>query len=44
LVYVAANGLPEQLQMNVVPDGGTTVMLLGGALMGLGFLRRKFRA
>jgi hypothetical protein len=27
-----------------VPDGGTTLMLLGGALVGLGFLRRKFRA
>ena len=26
-----------------VPDGGTTVMLLGGVLMGLGALRRKFR-
>lgn len=25
-----------------VPDGGTTLMLLGGALMGLGALRRKF--
>ena len=25
------------------PDGGTTLMLLGGALMGLGALRRKFR-
>ena len=27
-----------------VPDGGTTLMLLGGALMGLGALRRKFDA
>lgn len=26
-----------------VPDGGATLMLLGGALMGLGVLRRKFR-
>jgi hypothetical protein len=26
-----------------VPDGGTTLALLGGALMGLGLLRRKFR-
>jgi hypothetical protein len=26
-----------------VPDGGGTLMLLGGALMGLGVLRRKFR-
>ena len=28
----------------VVPDGGMTLMLLGGALVGLGALRRKFRA
>jgi len=27
-----------------VPDGGATLMLLGGALVGLGALRRKFRA
>ena len=27
-----------------VPDGGTTLVLLGGALTGLGALRRKFRA
>lgn len=27
-----------------VPDGGTTVMLLGGALAGLGVLRKKFIA
>ena len=27
-----------------VPDGGVTVMLLGGALVGLESLRRKFRA
>lgn len=26
-----------------VPDGGTTIVLLGGALTGLGALRRKFR-
>ena len=26
-----------------VPDGGATLMLLGGALMGLGAMRRKFR-
>jgi hypothetical protein len=26
-----------------VPDGGTTLMLLGGALMGLGAIRRKLR-
>lgn len=28
----------------LVADGGTTVMLLGGALVGLGTLRRRFRA
>jgi hypothetical protein len=27
-----------------VPDGGTTLALLGSALMGLGILRRKFNA
>ena len=27
-----------------VPDGGATLVLLGGVLMGLGALRRKFRA
>jgi hypothetical protein len=27
-----------------VPDGGTTLMLLGGALVGLGAVRRKFSA
>ena len=27
-----------------VPDGGITLMLLGGALVGIGALRRKFRA
>ncbi len=27
-----------------IPDGGTTVMLLGGALMALGALRRRFSA
>lgn len=27
-----------------VPDGGATLTLLGGALVGLGILRRKFRA
>jgi hypothetical protein len=32
-----------QSQLVYVPDGGTTLMLLGGALMGLGALRRKFR-
>lgn len=29
---------------NSVPDGGTTVLLLGAALSGVGFLRRRFEA
>jgi hypothetical protein len=29
---------------NSVPDGGATVLLLGAALSGMGFLRRKFEA
>ncbi len=32
-----------QTQLFYVPDGGMTLMLLGGALMGIGALRRKFR-
>ena len=32
-----------QSQLVYVPDGGATLMLLGGALVGLGALRRKFR-
>jgi hypothetical protein len=38
--FSAASG---EVDFAVVPDGGTTVMLLGGALIGLGALRRKFR-
>lgn len=34
----------ERLSFNSVPDGGTTVMLLGSALMGLGLLKRKLIA
>ncbi len=34
---------PHQDMLYKVPDGGATLMLLGGALMGLGALRRKFR-
>jgi hypothetical protein len=34
----------DNIALESVPDGGTTAMLLGGALMGLGLLRRKFRA
>jgi len=44
--YSAASGYgnPAQDQLTLtraVPDGGATLMLLGGALMGLGALRRK---
>jgi hypothetical protein len=39
----ASTGAQDQLFYHV-PDGGTTLMLLGGALMGIGALRRKFRA
>jgi hypothetical protein len=43
--YMATNGNPEVLQSDVpVPDGGVTLMLLGGALVGLETLRRRFRA
>ena len=43
--YMATNGNPEVLTSDipVVPDGGVTLMLLGGALVGLESLRRKFR-
>ena len=38
-----AGGVKAQTQLFYsVPDGGTTLMLLGGALVGLGALRRKF--
>ena len=33
--------VPGTSQASPVPDGGTTVMLLGGALCGLAFIRRK---
>jgi hypothetical protein len=38
------NGNSVYQGLVTVPDGGTTLMLLGGALVGLGTLRRKFRA
>ena len=38
------DGSRSQDLLTVVPDGGATLMLLGGALMGLGVLRRKFRS
>jgi hypothetical protein len=45
IYYMGTNGNPEDLQLSqsTVPDGGATLMLLGGALLGLGTLRRKFR-
>ncbi len=45
IYYVATNGNPEDLILTTtaVPDGGMTVVLLGGALVALGILRRKFR-
>jgi hypothetical protein len=33
-----------RLSFNSVPDGGTTMMLLGAALTGLGFIKRKLSA
>ena len=43
----SANGLTtftERLSFNSVPDGGTTVMLLGAALSGMALIKRKFMA
>jgi hypothetical protein len=37
------DGTRAQDALVFVPDGGATLMLLGGALVGLGALRRKFR-
>jgi hypothetical protein len=48
--YGLVNGQPNfqgQLSNNItlqVPDGGATLMLLGGALVGLATLRRRFSA
>jgi len=45
---IAAYNYPVQdsvtFSVQPVPDGGMTLMLLGGSLVGLGALRRKFRA
>ncbi|MBS1858201.1 MAG: VPDSG-CTERM sorting domain-containing protein [Acidobacteria bacterium] len=43
--YIATNGNPEVLQSTSVgvPDGGMTLTLLGGALVGLETLRRRLR-
>jgi len=38
---IITNRLSKELD-ETVPDGGTTLSLLGGALLGLGLLRRKF--
>jgi hypothetical protein len=38
------SGGDAQTQLFYVPDGGVSLMLLGGALVGLGTLRRKLRA
>jgi hypothetical protein len=47
LVYGECCGAPAVLKTDLplqpVPDAGTTLMLLGGALIGVGALRRKFR-
>jgi len=47
-IVIPATGLSHISVFNSfkkdVPDGGVTLMLLGGALVGLGALRRKFRA
>jgi hypothetical protein len=40
--YVGITDMRANGQVGV-PDGGTTVTLLGSALLGLGMLRRKFR-
>jgi hypothetical protein len=42
-----ANGITtftERLSFNSVPDGGTTVMLLGAALSGMALIKRKLMA
>lgn len=49
LVYARDYGIHKagenaQDQLTFVPDGGATLMLLGGALVGLGALRRKLNS
>jgi hypothetical protein len=41
---ITGSGTVYQALVGPVPDGGMTLMLLGGALVGLETLRRKFRA
>lgn len=44
IYYSGTNGNPEVLRLEgAVPDGGMTLLLLGGALLGIESLRRKFR-
>ena len=43
-VVTIDGGTPPPPNPGGVPDGGATLMLLGGALVGLGALRRKFRS
>jgi hypothetical protein len=40
--WVAFNTVTVCENCNPLPDGGSTVVLLGSALLGLGFLRRRF--
>jgi hypothetical protein len=42
-VFSGVEGVGQPGQPPGVPDGGATVSMLGGALAGLGMLRRKFR-
>lgn len=49
LVYNETIGIHRQGEsaqdvLTFVPDGGATLMLLGGALLGLGALRRRFNS
>jgi len=44
LTAINAQAGPAGKGNHPVPDGGTTLILLGGALVGLGALRRKFGA
>jgi hypothetical protein len=42
LLIMGAGTAHASLEM-AVPDGGTTLALMTGAMIGLGILRRKFR-
>ncbi len=46
LTWLSPNGNDPNVMQGLltdVPDGGMTLMLLGGSLVGIGTLRRKFR-